>query len=117
MSPYDTIRQIMQSQGSKITSVEFVKKDGSYRKMLVQSAATKTHCVGDAASDSAKQAVETRAANYPNLLNVFDMDRKAIRSIDMDTIFSIRGGGALLFARDIAEVALEWAAKRDRRLA
>lgn len=108
---YATIRALIEAQGSKITSVEFIKKDGSYRKMLVQPAATKFRVKGDEACASAQQAAATRAENHPNLLNVFDMDRAAIRSIDMDTIFSIRSGGTLLYSRDVVEVSQAWAVK------
>ena len=94
---YDAIREIINGQGSKICSVEFVKKDGSYRKMLVQSAATATHAVGGGASDQAKRAAATRAANHPNLLNIFDMDRKHIRCFNMDTLLRITGSGQVLF--------------------
>jgi hypothetical protein len=108
---YETIRALIAAQGSKITSVEFIKKDGSYRKMLIQQAALPSRVKGDFACASAQAAAATRALNNPNLLNVFDMDRAAIRSIDMDTIFSIRSGGQLLFARPVGDAAVAWVDK------
>ena len=40
---YDTIHGVVASQGSKIFSIEFIKKNGSYRKMLVQAAILPKH--------------------------------------------------------------------------
>jgi len=95
MPEYSEIRSLVEAQGSKIISVEFIKKDGTLRKMLVQNAATRTHVKGEAASEQAKRAAATRALNHPNLLNIFDMDRGAIRSINMDTLIRIKCGRIL----------------------
>jgi len=97
MTKYDLIRQIAEAQGSRIFSVVFVKKDGTPRTMLVQYAATATHTLGEDAPLIKQQAAAARRANNPNLLNVFDMDRKAIRSINMDTLKIIRGQGRVLW--------------------
>jgi len=94
---YNAIREIINAQHNKICSVEFTKKDGSYRKMLVQPAATRTHCAGDKASESARKGSETRKERHPNLLNIFDMDRKHIRSFNMDTLIRITGSGKVLW--------------------
>lgn len=94
---YSTIRDIISGQGSRICSVEFIKKDGSYRKMLVQSAVLPTRLKGDAASESAKKATETRRTNHPHLYNVWCMDNNAPRSINMDTVLRISGSGVVLY--------------------
>lgn len=104
MQLYDTLRNIIEGQGSRITSVEFIKKDGSYRRMLVQSAATKFHLAGDLAEESHARGAETRRARHPNLLNIWDMEKAAIRSINMDTIITITGSGKVLYFRHPEEV-------------
>lgn len=93
---YATIISLIEAQGSRIFSVEFVKKDGSYRRMQCQNAATATHCVTDP-SDRAKRAAATRRENHPNLLPVFSMDAGAIRSINMDTLLRLTGEGKVLW--------------------
>lgn len=93
---YDAIVALIEAQGSRIFSVEFVKKDGSYRRMQCQNAATATHCVAEP-SERAKRAAATRRENHPNLLPVFSMDAGAIRSINMDTLLRINGQGTVLW--------------------
>jgi hypothetical protein len=104
MDLYDTVREIVAGQGSRFTTVEFVKKDGTLRTMLVQHAATKFRVKGDAASESAQRATATRAAAHPNLLNIYDVDRGAIRSIDMNTVLTVKSGGRVLFRNPLAVV-------------
>ena len=94
---YDIICQIVKEQGSKIFSVTFLKKDGTLRTMLVQDAVTKFLCKGDAASEAARKAVLSRKLNNPNLLNVYDIQKQAIRSINMDTVIQISGKGQILY--------------------
>ena len=93
---YATIVELVESQGAKIFSVEFVKKDGSYRRMQCQNAATATHCVAEP-SERAKRAAATRRENHPNLLPIFSMDAAAIRSINMDTLLRLTGSGKVLW--------------------
>ena len=97
MNRYNVIRDLIEAQGSLIVAVEFIKKDGSYRKMLVQAAVMPKRIKGDKASEQAQRAVATRKENHPNLLNIFDMDRNACRSINMDTVLRISGSGSVLF--------------------
>jgi hypothetical protein len=98
MSKYRLIRSIMESQGSRICAVTFVKKDGSVRHMLVQYAATATHMKGDEAPLYKQAAAAVRRGNYPNLLNVWDIQSHGFRSINMDTITEIKGQGRTLYA-------------------
>ena len=90
---YQYIRDLVKTAGSRIFSVQFTKKDGSTRIMTVQQAALAPRCKGEDASDSARQAVETRARNNPHLLNVYSMDAKGIRSVNMDTLDWIQVNG------------------------
>jgi len=89
----DNLIKLIKSAGSTIFSVEFVKKDGSERTMQVQLPAINKLLVGEDASDGAKAGVEKRKELYPNLLPVFDIAARAIRSINLDTVFalSVRG--------------------------
>ena len=92
----ETIRQFMDESGSRFLSVDFVKKDGTLRNMNCQLAAGRALLAGDAASDSAKQAVETRKANNPNLRNVYSVTDKAWRSINLDTVLRISRNGQIV---------------------
>ena len=94
---YDTIQSIIASQGSKICAIEFIKKNGYYRKMLVQAAVLPKHLKGDDASESAKKGAETRRLNHPELLNIWCMDHNACRSVNMDTVMRISGSGHVLY--------------------
>jgi len=88
-------RALIASANGRFASVVFTKKNGSRRVMRVQPAALKYHVVGDAASDAAKKAVETRAARHPNLLPVWDTDRAAVRSVNLATVSRIAVNGAV----------------------
>jgi len=89
----DNVKSLIESAGSTFIGVDFIKADGTFRTMNVQTHAGKSLLAGDAASDSAKQAVETRKRNNPNLINVFDVANSAWRSINLDTVqrVTIRG--------------------------
>lgn len=89
----ENIRRLIEGAGGRFASVKFVKKDGEVRVMQVQPAAGKFHVVGDAASESAKQAVETRKQNHPNLMAIWDVAKQAFRSINLDTVQEVRVDG------------------------
>ena len=93
MRNYQKMRQLIEGSKGKFCSVSFIKKDSTVRVMNIQPAAIKGHLIGDKASDSAKQAVKTRAQNHPNLLNVWDNGSQGIRSVNLDTVFEIKVGG------------------------
>lgn len=86
---YHQIRALIKSAGSRFLTVEFFKVDGSFRKMQVQPMALKNRVKGAAASEQAQRAAATRSANNPNLLNVWDVQKRAPRSINMDTLVAI----------------------------
>ena len=90
---YARVRELVKSAGSRIFSVQFTKKNGEKRIMTVQQAALAPRCKGDAASDSARQGVETRARNNPHLLNVYDIGKRGIRSVNMNTLDWIKVNG------------------------
>ena len=87
------MRELFDSNNGQFMMVTFVKKDGTLRKMCVQPAAAKYHVAGENASESGKKAAATRAANHPNLINVWDVDRKAFRSINLETVVRIAVNG------------------------
>ena len=87
------IKEKIQNSGNKFLSVEFVKKDGTKRNMNIQHGALFNNLVGDEASDSAKKAVETRKKNHPELLAVWDVQKSAIRSINLDTVYKMTVAG------------------------
>lgn len=96
------IKEIIKANGSRIMRVSFEKKDGTIRHMQVNPRFIKG-LVEEYKSESTKQAVETRKRNNPNLLSVMDMglkrqgneDKKCWRSINMDTVVSVKAGGKL----------------------
>lgn len=84
------VRDLINSAGSTFLSVRFVKRtDNTVRLMNIQLPAIQKHIVGDAASESAKQAVQTRAMRHPSLLNVYDVVKKGIRSLDLDRVTDV----------------------------
>lgn len=93
---YDEIRGFIAANGSKFMTIEFIKKDGSKRKMNFNPYGAAKHTKGDTASESAQQAVATRKANNPNLLNIWEQnnpdDETKFRSINMDTVYRIACG-------------------------
>jgi hypothetical protein len=90
---FKEMRELLNSTNGKYASVKFVKKDGSVRLMNIQPAKTKKHTKGDMASESAKKAVATRAAKNPNLYNVWDVKKQAIRSVNLETVQEINISG------------------------
>lgn len=83
------IRNLIHRANNHFCTVHFIKKDGTERVMSVQFAATKNHVLGEAASESARRAVETRKINHPNLMNVYCVDTQSIRSINLDTVYRV----------------------------
>lgn len=90
---FGTMVQLIAEAGSRFAQVTFVKKDGSERTMLVQPATGKHHVKGEAASAERQAAAAKRAANNPHLFNVWDVDRQAFRSINLNTVKRIAANG------------------------
>jgi hypothetical protein len=92
---YAEIRNFIAAEGSRFMTLDFYKKDGSLRRINFNPLAAKNHTAGESACDSAKQAVATRAANNPNLLNVWEHNNESpakFRSINMDSVVRIGCG-------------------------
>lgn len=89
------IRALIETAGSRFISVEFTKKDGALRKMLVNPARLGAHLRRDTSdkSESHQRGAETRKALNPHLLNVWDEIANAPRSINLDTLSHIRIDG------------------------
>lgn len=84
----------MKDAGSHIFSVTFIKKDGSTRKMNVRFGVTKG-VIGEDASDSAKQALQTWKENNPNLIRIFDVEANGFKTINLLTILSLKIDGKI----------------------
>ena len=89
------IRALIETAGSRFISVEFIKKDGAERKMLVNPARLGATLRRDASdkSESHQRGAETRKALNPHLLNVWDEYAQAPRSINLDTLTKIKIDG------------------------
>ncbi|MDW9491705.1 hypothetical protein [Sinorhizobium meliloti] len=89
------IRALIETAGSRFISVEFVKKTGELRRMLVNPARLGAHLRRDIAikSESHVRGAETRKANNPHLLNVWDELAGAPRTINLDTLTQIKIDG------------------------
>lgn len=86
---YRQIKALIATAGARWVAVHFIKKDGSERVMAYNPKSAGKRTKGDKASPSAQQAVETRASNHPNLINVWDSKSEGFRSVNMDTIFKL----------------------------
>jgi hypothetical protein len=91
----DMVRNLIDSAGSTFVGVEYVSKSGNNRVMNVQTHAGKSLLKGDAASNSAKRGVVTRAINNPNLMNVYDVANNGWRSINLDTVTKVTVRGSV----------------------
>ncbi|MEM1088446.1 MAG: hypothetical protein AAGH90_12020 [Pseudomonadota bacterium] len=86
-------RSIIEDAGSQFVAVTFIKQDGSLRQMNIQPAALKSHVKGADASPAGQRAAATRKARHPHLMPVWDVEKAAIRSINLATVQSIKTGG------------------------
>lgn len=87
MEKYKTIRALLGSNGGKAV-VEFIKKDGSTRLMAVN-----LNIPEDMIEGTGEKSAAKRRDNFPNLLIVLDEEKGAIRSVNMDTIRSVKVRG------------------------
>lgn len=86
-------RSLIEQAGGQFVAVTFVKQDGSLRRMNIQPAALKNHVKGNAANPASRKATATRKARHPHLMPVWDVEKAAIRSINLATVQSITAGG------------------------
>jgi len=89
---YEEMKALINSAGGQFASVTFIKKDGSRRVMNVQPATGKFK-LAENPSESHVRAAETRAANNPHLMPIWDVAKKAFRSINFDTVEEIKVRG------------------------
>lgn len=97
----EAIRACIMSAGSTFVSVAFVKKDGSEREMLCQLPAIKNHIVG---SELGQRMAETRKKNHPELMPVYSVDAKGIRSINLSKVYRVRVRGHEITFRDVKAI-------------
>lgn len=90
---YGKMRELIESAKGRFCYVEFEKKDGTLRKMIIQPAKLKFEIKGDEASEEAKKRTEVRKANNPHLMPVWDVQAEGIRSVNFDTVRSIHVNG------------------------
>jgi hypothetical protein len=87
---YRQIRALVATAGARFVSITFIKKNGEERTMVYNQLAAAPRVKGEAASEQAQRATATRAERNPNLLNVWDNGKQAFRSINMDTIKTVK---------------------------
>ena len=94
MRDYRAMAELIQSAKGRFMSVTFVKKDMSIRTMNIQPAAI-AKAIKDPSevSDADKQRTETRRANNPHLLPVWDVQNQGVRSVNLDTVTEIKIDG------------------------
>ena len=69
------ISHALTSSGPHFVSVVALAKDGERKTFVTSQSFVEKHLIGDAASDSAKKATETRKARHPNLVYVRDVNK------------------------------------------
>lgn len=85
------IRFLLDNVGSRFARVDFVKKSGEMRRMVIQPATGPVRLSqGPEASEQGKRAAATRSANNPNLYNVWDSINNGWRSINIETVKAIQ---------------------------
>mgnify|MGYP000229741370 CR=1 FL=1 len=82
--------EIKKELGNKFFSVEFIKKDGTLRKMVCR--------LGVKKGVTGKGM--TYAPNDRQLLNVYDVQKKAFRMINLNTLKAIKYRGKVLEIKD-----------------
>ncbi len=100
MNKTEWVKSKIEESKSHLMSVSFVKKNGELRTITFNPKTTKG-MKGDKASDQAKQAVQTRKQNNPNLISVCDQSllakgdlaAKCYRSINCDTVTKVKVNG------------------------
>ena len=83
---------LLNAAKGRFCSVTFTKKDGTLRTLTVQPRAVKTH-LAENPSPAHKAAAEALRRNHPELLPVWDVHARAIKSVNLDTIKRIRVNG------------------------
>lgn len=79
----DLIKNLLKTANGRFFGVTFVKKDGTLRTMNARTGVS-SHIKGTGAS---------RAGTNDNQLTVFDAQKRAYRTINLDTVKSLRING------------------------
>lgn len=77
-------KEIKNLVGNTIFSATFTKRDGSIRKMLCRLGVTK-HLKGG-----------QKKYDHENLLTVFSLDKKAYRTVNLDTLTQVKAKGKVI---------------------
>ncbi|KAA9010159.1 hypothetical protein [Histidinibacterium aquaticum] len=86
-------RELIATGTGRFVAVTFTKKDGAERTMTVQPDALRSRLKGEDASDAGRRASQTRAERHPNLMPVWDAQKRVCRSINLATISRIAANG------------------------
>lgn len=79
------IREMIESSKGKIFSVHFIKKNGEPRTMVGR-LGVKSHLKGG----------DSTTAHLEYLITCFDMQKKAYRCINLETVQWIKSGGTII---------------------
>lgn len=82
MNTVSELRELLNSAGSHIFHIWFMKKDLTVRHMVCQIPAIETHKSLNP-DPSHQQGAETRREQHPELFLVYDLEAKGIRSFDV----------------------------------
>lgn len=85
----------IKAASGRFITVDFIKKDGTFRTMNIQPETVKTHLAVNP-SISGRKAAESRRKRHPNLLPVWDLSSKHIKSVNIDTVVSVRIDGTCI---------------------
>ena len=85
MTTTTLLSSVLENTGGKFFTVEFLKKDGSIRKMNARTGVTKHLKGGDCTLDRSK------------FLIVFDVQAKDYRAINRESILSVTCEGVVMF--------------------
>ena len=83
---YKTLKE--QMLGGTFFRATFVKKDGSVRNMLARTG-VKSHLKGGS-------YLHGHSSKHPNLVPVYDVQKGAYRSINLDTLLELKAHGKTL---------------------
>ena len=86
------LANIIENTNGKFFGVTFVKNDGTIREMQARTGVTK-YLVNPGA------APKNKTAQQQKYINVYDCQKKGYRSINRDTILSVRCEGVEIYRR------------------
>jgi hypothetical protein len=92
MDRYTRIQQTVESGGDTVVEVHFRKKDGHLRVILTIPTAGARHVLGPLAPSGKARGAELRHELHPEYLNVWDVEAKDWRTVNMDTTEYIKVG-------------------------